>query len=433
MTAGGRLGGTRTASGRLRSSGSDTRRRLPPRCRCHSYASRSSRTSANLDASDAMDVLDDATPGREACRGRRAGRTSRRPRRLGRGIPRARARAEEPPSGILRGGPDGSAASNRFPSPRSGVQNVHAMRPEVRADYERALEHVDGDAAFARALRALLRRAARPARRALRRRPALPGAVAALLDAIARAAAARDPELRRLDHEREITADWLQREQAVGYVTYVDRFAGTLRGRPRAAPLPARARRQLPAPDAAAARAAGSPTTAATRSPTTARSSPRWARWTTCARWPPTCAPPGWRCASTSSSTTPRASTRGRRRRWPATRASSPTTARSPTAREPDAYERDAARRLPGHRARQLHLGPGARALGVDDVQRLPVGPRLHEPRGLPRHGRGHARARRRRRRRPAPRRRAVPVEADRHELPEPARGARAPAGASAR
>ena len=33
-----------------------------------------------------------------------------------------------------------------------------------------------------------------------------------------------------LDHEREVTPDWLQREQAVGYVTYVDKFAGTLAG-----------------------------------------------------------------------------------------------------------------------------------------------------------------------------------------------------------
>ena len=33
-----------------------------------------------------------------------------------------------------------------------------------------------------------------------------------------------------LDHEREITADWLHREQAVGYVAYADRFAGTLQG-----------------------------------------------------------------------------------------------------------------------------------------------------------------------------------------------------------
>ena len=31
---------------------------------------------------------------------------------------------------------------------RAGVQNVHVMRDEVRADYERALEHVDGDAPF---------------------------------------------------------------------------------------------------------------------------------------------------------------------------------------------------------------------------------------------------------------------------------------------
>jgi hypothetical protein len=32
-------------------------------------------------------------------------------------------------------------------------------------------------------------------------------------------------ELHELGHAREITPDWLQREQAVGYVTYVDRFA----------------------------------------------------------------------------------------------------------------------------------------------------------------------------------------------------------------
>ena len=28
------------------------------------------------------------------------------------------------------------------------VQNVHAMRPEVRAEYERAMSRVDGDPAF---------------------------------------------------------------------------------------------------------------------------------------------------------------------------------------------------------------------------------------------------------------------------------------------
>ena len=60
--------------------------------------------------------------------------------------------------------------------------------------------------------------------------PRFPEAWDALLDAIAASAAARDPELRTLDHEREITPDWLHREQAVGYVAYVDRFAGTLQG-----------------------------------------------------------------------------------------------------------------------------------------------------------------------------------------------------------
>jgi hypothetical protein len=47
----------------------------------------------------------------------------------------------------------------------------------------------------------------------------------ALLRAIAATAAARSPELRGLDHEREITPDWLQREQAIGYVACGDRFA----------------------------------------------------------------------------------------------------------------------------------------------------------------------------------------------------------------
>src|SRR6185503_844056 len=53
---------------------------------------------------------------------------------------------------------------------------------------------------------------------------------AALLDAMAATARERGADLRRLDHEREITPDWLHREQAVGYVCYADRFAGTLQG-----------------------------------------------------------------------------------------------------------------------------------------------------------------------------------------------------------
>ena len=166
------------------------------------------------------------------------------------------------------------------------------------------------------------------------------------------------------------------------------------RRRARAAAVPARARRQLPAPDAAAGRAARSPTTAATRSPTTARSSRRWARWTTCARSPATCTRTGWRCASTSSSTTRRASTRGRggagRRR-----AQARLLPHVPGPHRARRLRAHAARGLPRHRARQLLLGARARPLGVDDVQRLPVGPRLHEPRGVPRDGGGRPRARR--------------------------------------
>jgi amylosucrase len=60
--------------------------------------------------------------------------------------------------------------------------------------------------------------------------PRLEPALGGLLASIARAAATRPPELQALDHEREITPDWLQREQALGYVAYADRFAGTLAG-----------------------------------------------------------------------------------------------------------------------------------------------------------------------------------------------------------
>jgi amylosucrase len=40
----------------------------------------------------------------------------------------------------------------------------------------------------------------------------------------------RPPELRRLDEVRLLRPDWLQAPEMVGYVTYVDRFAGTLNG-----------------------------------------------------------------------------------------------------------------------------------------------------------------------------------------------------------
>jgi amylosucrase len=42
--------------------------------------------------------------------------------------------------------------------------------------------------------------------------------------------AERSPELRHLDRQRTIHPDWFQVPEMVGYVFYVDRFAGTLRG-----------------------------------------------------------------------------------------------------------------------------------------------------------------------------------------------------------
>lgn len=110
------------------------------------------------------------------------------------------------------------------------MQNVHAMRPEVRADYERAVSQVGGEGPFATRLERFFTELRDPLFALYGADPRFPGQWRALLEAIAGAAAARDPELQRLDHEREITPDWLHREQAVGYVTYVDRLAGDLTG-----------------------------------------------------------------------------------------------------------------------------------------------------------------------------------------------------------
>jgi amylosucrase len=110
------------------------------------------------------------------------------------------------------------------------MQNVHAMRPEVRADYQRALEHVNGDGAFATRFERFFTELRDPLVTLYGDDPRFAAQWPALLEAIARTAAGRAGPLRALDHEREITQDWLQREQAIGYVTYVDRFAGTLEG-----------------------------------------------------------------------------------------------------------------------------------------------------------------------------------------------------------
>jgi amylosucrase len=110
------------------------------------------------------------------------------------------------------------------------MQNVHAMRPDVRADYEGALQHVRGDEVFATRFERFFTELRDPLVTLYGDDPRFAEQWRALLEAIGRTAAGRTGALRALDHEREITPDWLQREQAVGYVTYVDRFAGTLTG-----------------------------------------------------------------------------------------------------------------------------------------------------------------------------------------------------------
>lgn len=42
------------------------------------------------------------------------------------------------------------------------------------------------------------------------------------------AAVRRPDDLRALDHRREVDQGWFQRARMIGYVCYVDRFAGTL-------------------------------------------------------------------------------------------------------------------------------------------------------------------------------------------------------------
>jgi len=109
-------------------------------------------------------------------------------------------------------------------------QNVQAMRPEVRAEYARARERLDGDTAFLTRLERFFTELRDPLVALYGSDPRFGAMFESLLEALAATARERDPDLRRVDHEREITPDWLQREQAVGYVCYVDRFAGTLAG-----------------------------------------------------------------------------------------------------------------------------------------------------------------------------------------------------------
>ncbi len=93
----------------------------------------------------------------------------------------------------------------------------------------------------------------------------------------------------------------------------------------------------------------------------------------------------------------------------------------------------DPAGGLPRLRPGQLHLGRRARWLGVDDLQRVAVGPQLVQPGGPGRVRLDHPRPRQPRRRRLPARRHRLHVEAARHRLPGPAGGPRDHPGAACR
>ena len=61
-------------------------------------------------------------------------------------------------------------------------------------------------------------------------RPEFGSFVSTLVRDMAEGFAARPDALRELDLERDLTPDWFQRESMLGYVFYVDLFAGTLEG-----------------------------------------------------------------------------------------------------------------------------------------------------------------------------------------------------------
>src|SRR4051794_29309914 len=110
------------------------------------------------------------------------------------------------------------------------MQNRHAMPPEMRAAYDAALDHARANEAFAIRFERFFGDLWPPLVALYGDDERFPREWTMLLQAMAAAAYARPLELRRLDHEREITPDWLHREQALGYVAYADRFAGTLTG-----------------------------------------------------------------------------------------------------------------------------------------------------------------------------------------------------------
>ena len=279
------------------------------------------------------------------------------------------------------------------------------------------------------------RRRPRAAGRAVRRRADVDALFERALRIALAAAAERPAELRRLDRRREIDPGWFQRTRMQGYVCYVDRFCGTLAELPGPAGLPRRARHHLPAPHAAAAAAARARTTAATRSMDYRAVDPRLGTMADLEDVAGALHERGMSlCIDLVLNHTARehrvgAGLAGRR---PGLRRLLHRVPRPDDARR---LRRDHPGGLPRPGAGLVQLGARGvrrrRRLGLDDVLALPVGPRLHEPRGDAGDARRDHLAGQPRRRRLPDGRRPVHVEAAGHHLPEPAGGPHAAAAAA--
>jgi hypothetical protein len=115
-----------------------------------------------------------------------------------------------------------------------------------------------------------------------------------------RSSTSRRPEpLKLLDLERDLSPDWFQREHMVGYVCYVERFAGTPRGRARARSTTSRSSASATCTSCTCCARARARTTAATPSRLPRRRPAPGQRSTTWIASAPRCASAAWRCAST--------------------------------------------------------------------------------------------------------------------------------------
>ena len=113
---------------------------------------------------------------------------------------------------------------------RGIVQNVFEMSTGTRGAFERAVATAPDDDVFRLRLERHFADFYEPLERLYGAQPAFAEQFATILELIAAAYLGRDPTLRRLDHEREITPDWFQRQRHAGYICYVDRLAGTIAG-----------------------------------------------------------------------------------------------------------------------------------------------------------------------------------------------------------